>query len=51
MSDLQLQRVFPVSPEKLFAWVTTPDKLLKWWGPEGVRIPEHGRGLSGTGPW
>ncbi len=51
MSDLQLQRVFPVSPEKLFAWVTTPDKLLKWWGPEGVHIPEHDLDLSRTGPW
>ncbi|UWQ74902.1 SRPBCC domain-containing protein [Leisingera sp. M658] len=51
MSDLQLQRVFPVSPEKLFAWVTTPDKLLKWWGPEGVHIPEHNLDLSRTGPW
>ncbi|WP_323783072.1 SRPBCC domain-containing protein [Leisingera sp.] len=51
MSDLQLRRVFPVSPEKLFAWVTTPDKLLKWWGPEGMHIPEHDLNLSRTGPW
>lgn len=51
MSDLQLQRIFPVSPEKLFDWVTTPDKLLKWWGPEGVSIPEHDLDFSRTGPW
>lgn len=51
MSDLQLQRIFPVSPETLFDWVTTPDKLLKWWGPEGVSIPEHNLDLSRTGPW
>ncbi|MBY6056987.1 SRPBCC family protein [Leisingera daeponensis] len=51
MSDLQLKRIFPVTPEKLFAWVTTPDKLLKWWGPEGVTIPEHDLDLSRTGPW
>lgn len=51
MSDLQLQRIFPVSPEKLFDWVTTTDKLLKWWGPEGVSIPEHDLDFSRTGPW
>ncbi|WP_411351872.1 SRPBCC family protein [Leisingera aquaemixtae] len=51
MSDLQLQRIFPVSPETLFDWVTTPDKLLRWWGPEGVTIPEHDLDLSRTGPW
>lgn len=51
MNDLQLKRVFPVGPEKLFAWVTAPDKLLKWWGPEGVTIPDHELDLSRTGPW
>ncbi|OED48529.1 hypothetical protein AB838_11490 [Rhodobacteraceae bacterium (ex Bugula neritina AB1)] len=51
MSGLQLQRIFPVSPEKLFAWVTNSDKLLTWWGPEGVTIPEHELDLSRTGPW
>lgn len=51
MSDLHLRRVFAVSPERLFAWVTTPEHLLKWWGPEGVHIPEHALDLSRTGPW
>ncbi|KAE9632243.1 SRPBCC family protein [Parasedimentitalea maritima] len=51
MSDLQLEREFQVSPERLFHWVTTPEKLLKWWGPEGMHVPEHDLDLSRTGPW
>jgi uncharacterized protein YndB with AHSA1/START domain len=51
MSDLQLQRRFPVSPEHLFDWVTTPERLLQWWGPEGLHVPEHDLDLSRTGPW
>ena len=51
MTDLRLEREFPVSPEKLFAWVSAPDKLLKWWGPEGMHLPEHNLDLSRTGPW
>lgn len=51
MSGLQLQRIFPVTPEKLFDWVTTPDKLLKWWGPESMHVPEHDLNLRRTGPW
>ncbi|MFW8634014.1 SRPBCC family protein [Cribrihabitans pelagius] len=51
MSALQLQRHFPVSAEALFDWVTTPEKLLKWWGPEGMHVPEHDLDLSRTGPW
>lgn len=51
MSYLQLQRTFTVSPEELFGWVSSPDKLLKWWGPEGMHIPEHDLDLSRTGPW
>lgn len=51
MTDLRLERDFSVSPERLFLWVTTPEKLLKWWGPEGMDIPEHDLDLSRTGPW
>jgi len=51
MSDLQMQRTFPVSPEKLFNWVTTPEKLLQWWGPESMHVPEHNLDFSRTGPW
>lgn len=51
MTDLRLEREFSVTPERLFLWITTPEKLLKWWGPEGMDVPEHDLDLSRTGPW
>ena len=51
MTDLRLEREFSVTPDRLFQWVSTPDKLLKWWGPEGMDVPEHDLDLSRTGPW
>ncbi len=51
MTDLHLERDFPVAPETLFAWVTRTENLLKWWGPEGVHVPEHTLDFTRTGPW
>ncbi|AZV80212.1 SRPBCC domain-containing protein [Parasedimentitalea marina] len=51
MTDLRLEREFSVTPERLFHWITTPEKLLKWWGPEGMDVPEHDLNFNRTGPW
>ncbi|WP_171209139.1 MULTISPECIES: SRPBCC domain-containing protein [unclassified Ruegeria] len=51
MADLKLERDFPVSPETLFAWVTDGAKLLRWWGPEGMHVPEHDLDFARLGPW
>ena len=51
MSDLRLERSYPVSPERLFAAVTQQADLLQWWGPEGLHVPEHALDLSRLGPW
>ncbi len=51
MADLKLEREFPTTPENLFAWVSDGAKLLQWWGPEGVHVPEHDLNFSRTGPW
>ncbi|MEO1107027.1 MAG: SRPBCC domain-containing protein [Pseudomonadota bacterium] len=51
MADLKLEREFPVDPETLFAWVSDGAKLLQWWGPEGMHVPEHNLDFSRTGPW
>lgn len=51
MTDLHIERDFPVTPEVLFKWITDPEKLLKWWGPEGVHVPEHNLDFSRKGAW
>lgn len=51
MSVLKIERRFPVSPEKVFAFVTRTEHLLKWWGPEGVSMKEHNLDLSRPGAW
>ena len=48
MADLKLEREFPTSPETLFSWISDGEKLLQWWGPEGVHVPEHDLDFSRT---
>lgn len=51
LSALQLDRSFPVNPEQLFAWVTQADKLMQWWGPEGIDVYDHALDLTRPGPY
>ncbi|WP_170427651.1 SRPBCC family protein [Ruegeria arenilitoris] len=51
MADLKLEREFPTTPENLFAWISDGAKLLQWWGPEGLHVPEHDLDFSRLGPW
>ncbi|UWQ91116.1 SRPBCC domain-containing protein [Aliisedimentitalea scapharcae] len=51
MTDLRLERDFPVTPDRLYVWLTDPAKLLQWWGPEGMTIGEHDLNLTKPGPW
>ncbi len=51
MADLKLEREFPTTPENLFAWISDGAKLLQWWGPEGMHVPQHDLDFSRLGPW
>lgn len=51
MAVLTIERTFRASPERLFAYLTRTELLLKWWGPEGTTVAEHNLDLSRTGPW
>lgn len=51
MAELRLKREFKLSADDLFQWISTSDRLLRWWGPEGVHVPEGDMDFSKTGPW
>ncbi len=48
---LRISRVFDASPETLFEAFTDPAILVRWWGPEGVTIPECHIDLTVGGRW
>ena len=51
MPDLKMTRQFDAAPEKVFAFITQTKHLLKWWGPEGMHVPEHDLSFQSVGPW
>lgn len=51
MPELSLTRHFPAAPERVFEFVTQTQHLLKWWGPEGMDVPEHDLNFERKGPW
>jgi uncharacterized protein YndB with AHSA1/START domain len=48
---LELERLIPAPPERVFEYWTEPDLLLKWFGPEGFDIPEHELDIRPGGRW
>ena len=51
-AELRLDRHFDADPETVFKFVTRPENLVKWWGPEGMTVPEGDLDLSEAGkPW
>jgi uncharacterized protein YndB with AHSA1/START domain len=51
MSELTIERTYPIEPTKLFAYVTETRNLLAWWGPDGATIREANLDFTKTGPW
>lgn len=51
MTELVLERHFDVSPEKVFDFVTTPEKIALWWGPENMHCPHLNMDMASHGPW
>ncbi|KPA20256.1 hypothetical protein shim_32450 [Shimia sp. SK013] len=51
MTDARLERDFPVTPDRLYAAVTNPADLSRWWGPEGMTLGAHTLEFTKLGAW
>lgn len=51
MSDLTMERTFLASAETVFDFVTKPEHLLTWWGPESMKIEDEILDFTQTGSW
>lgn len=51
MSELTIERVYPAPKDMVFAFLTKPENLIKWWGPESMHVTEHTLDFTGPGPW
>jgi len=51
MATLKMERRFAATQGQVFDFVTKPENLLRWWGPQGTRIEDHHLDFSRTGDW
>ncbi len=51
MAELKINRRLNADIARVFAFVTKGEHLVKWWGPEGVTLPDHALDFTRTGPW
>jgi uncharacterized protein YndB with AHSA1/START domain len=50
-TELRLERLIAAPPERVFAFWTDPELLVKWWGPEGYDTPKKSLDLRPGGRW
>jgi uncharacterized protein YndB with AHSA1/START domain len=51
MAEVKLERLLNAPVAKVFAFVTEPGNLAKWWGPEGMTLPDVALDFRQEGPW
>lgn len=52
MSDVvTLERTLPASASRVFRMVSQPENMVRWWGHDGMIVPEHNLDFSKPGPW
>ncbi len=52
MTDVvTLKRTLPGSALRVFEMVSLPENMVRWWGHDGMIVPEHNLDFSKPGPW
>lgn len=51
MSELKIERRLNAPLALVFRFVTEASNLAKWWGPEGMTLPDAALDFSRPGPW
>lgn len=51
MAELKIDRTLKADRAKVFEFVTKGEHLVKWWGPEGMSVPDHTLDFTKVGPW
>ena len=51
MTDLSIEKSIPFSPKRVFTFITAPDCVPLWWGPQGVTLGEYHLDFTRPGPW
>ena len=48
---LEIERLIPAPPERVFEYWTEPELLARWFGPEGFDIPANTHDVRPGGKW
>jgi len=51
MAELKINRRLNADIARVFDFVTKAEHLVKWWGPEGMTLPDHTLDFTKTGGW
>ena len=51
MSDLVITRVFRAGIDHVYDYISKPEHVMTWWGPEGMTLPRHDLNFGQAGPW
>lgn len=51
MSDLVITRVFRAGIDHVYDYISKPEHVLEWWGPEGMSVPIQKLDFGTPGPW
>ena len=51
MNELRIAMTFAAPVELVFAYLTERRRVLDWWGPESMSLPEENLDFTRPGPW